>query len=308
MASVSLVIPTFNAQAYLPALLPVLGSLAEADVEILFVDSSSTDGTVDLVRSFGFRVHPIDQAEFDHGGTRALAASMTQGELVVFVTQDALLCSVDSVWDLLQAFDDSSVGAAYGRQLANPDATPFAAHLRAFNYSDQAYVYGLEDTARRGIKTAFLSNSFAAYRRSAMEQVGWFKDCLILGEDMFAGARLLQAGFKLAYVPAACVWHSHNYSLVDEFKRYFDIGVFHRCEVWLLSDFGRAESEGLRFVKSEWRFLVAGGHFALIPVSWVRTVFKYLGYKLGFYYSVLPLSWCRRLSMHRGWWARCKPE
>lgn len=300
--SVSVVVPTFNGARTLPRLLPSLRRLADAGCEVVFVDSSSEDGSAELIGSFGFRVHCISQAEFDHGGTRALAAQLTCGELVVFLTQDAVLADVGAVFELVRAFENPQVGAAYGRQLPLEDATVFAAHLRGFNYPETGYVYGLADVARYGIKTAFLSNSFAAYRRSAMEQVGWFKSRLILGEDMYAGAQLLKAGFLVAYVPSARVLHSHNYSLGQEFRRYFDIGVFHRCEAWLLREFGRAESEGWRFVRSEWRFLIKRGRFDLVAVSLVRSVFKLAGYKLGFFHCVLPGSWCRRLSMHRGWW------
>ncbi|HBP78237.1 MAG TPA: rhamnosyltransferase, partial [Halomonas sp.] len=72
----------------------------------------------------------------------------------------------------------------------------------------------------------------------------------ILSEDMMAGARLLQQGWKLAYCADACVQHSHNYSLSAEFKRYFDVGVFHHQEQWLLAWLGKAEGEGKRFVLS----------------------------------------------------------
>ncbi|BBM05676.1 hypothetical protein HAALTHF_27910n [Vreelandella aquamarina] len=86
-----------------------------------------------------------------------------------------------------------------------------------------------------------MSNSFAAYRREALLAAGGFPEGTILSEDMMAGARLLQQGWKLAYCADACVQHSHNYTLAAEFKRYFDIGVFHHREQWLLAWLGKAE-------------------------------------------------------------------
>jgi rhamnosyltransferase len=73
---------------------------------------------------------------------------------------------------------------------------------------------------------------------------------------MSVAARLLMAGKRVAYVAEACVHHSHNYSLVQEFRRYFDTGVFHARSPWLLQEFGTANSEGLRFVRSEISFLM----------------------------------------------------
>ena len=75
---------------------------------------------------------------------------------------------------------------------------------------------------------------------------GWFAEHLISTEDTYAGARMLLAGYTLAYVSDAMVYHSHNYTVFQEFKRYFDIGVFHKKERWILEAFGNAEGTGLR--------------------------------------------------------------
>ena len=120
-------------------------------------------------------------------------------------------------------------------------------------------------------------------------------------EDMMAGARLLQQGWKLAYCADACVQHSHNYSLSAEFKRYFDIGVFHHQEQWLLAWLGKAEGEGKRFVLSELRYLWRHAPWRL-PEAAIRTLLKYAGYRLGKAEARLPLALKRRLSMHRGYW------
>ena len=85
-----------------------------------------------------------------------------------------------------------------------------------------------------GIKAAFLSNSFAAYRRSALESVGGFPSDTIFGEDTFAAAKMLLNGWKIAYSAEATVYHSHNLTFIEEFRRYFDIGVFHSREKWFM--------------------------------------------------------------------------
>lgn len=57
---------------------------------------------------------------------------------------------------------------------------------------------------------------------------------MIFGEDTIAAAMLLQGGKKIAYVSDAEAYHSHNYTVGQEFKRYFDIGVLHSTENWIL--------------------------------------------------------------------------
>jgi rhamnosyltransferase len=301
--NVTVIIPTYNGEKTLPLLLDSLAEQTYA-CEIMIVDSSSSDATVAIASQRGIPVVAIPKETFDHGGTRTMAAKASKAEIIVFLTQDALPCDSESIARLIKAFEDPKVGAAYGRQLPHPGETPFGAHLRRFNYGERSYVRSYEDRKRYGIKTAFLSNSFAAYRRSALEEIGWFRERLILGEDMVAGAELLKVGCRLAYVAEAAVYHSHGYTITQEFRRYFDIGVFHACEPWLLEAFGKPEGEGMRFVRSELSYLMAEKAYGLIPLAVIRNGMKFLGYKAGRHFRMLPRSLIIRLSMHPRWWLR----
>ena len=299
--SVGLCVPTLNAGSlwteWLARTVP-----AAADFRVLVVDSSSDDATAEKAREAGCEVQVIERSEFDHGGTRQQALNyLTDCDIVIFLTQDALIADQHSLTRLVAAFDDPSVGAAFGRQLPHPDATPVAAHARYFNYPAEERVVDKADIPHLGIKTAFLSNSFAAYRREALLDVHGFPEGTILSEDMIAGARLLKADWKLAYCPQACVYHSHNYSLVEEFRRYFDIGVLHHREAWLLTWLGSAEGEGGRFVRSEISYLLRRAPWRL-PEAALRTVLKYAGYRLGKWEACLPLGLKYRFSMHKRYW------
>ncbi|MCL5796669.1 MAG: glycosyltransferase, partial [Gammaproteobacteria bacterium] len=185
------------------------------------IDSSSNDQTVVLAQQAGFQTHIIGKKEFNHGGTRQLAVSLLplDTDVVVFLTQDALLATYDAIQKLVAVFEDEQVGCAYGRQLPHEDATVLAAHARLFNYGEQSYFRTSSDIPFYGIRTAFLSNSFAAYRVSALKKVGGFPNNLILAEDMIVAAKMLQSRYAVAYVADACVYHSHNYSPWQEFKR-----------------------------------------------------------------------------------------
>jgi glycosyltransferase involved in cell wall biosynthesis len=210
---------------------------------------------------------------------------------LVYLTQDALPYNEYAIENIIKPFtDDREIGATFGRQLPYPQASVFAEHLRLFNYPDTSYTRVLDDKKKYGIKTAFLSNSFAAYRKSALKEIGYFKSGLPFGEDACAGTKILLKGYKIAYVAEAMVLHSHNYTAWQDFRRYFDMGVFHRAENWLLKEFGKAEGEGIRYAKSEFRFLLRKRKFYLFPEFILRTLMKYLGYKLGTGYErVRPL-------------------
>jgi len=295
-------VPTLNAASdwsrFAP---PLLKAILPAHV--LIIDSSSTDGTPKLARAAGFRVHTISQEEFNHGGTRQLAAELlTDAEILVFLTQDAVLASSDAITALLEPFVDPNVAAAFGRQLPRLDATPIEAHGRFFNYPPQSNMRTAASRDQLGIKSIFISNSFAAYRREALLAVGGFPKDVIFGEDTVTAARLLLDGWKIAYVAEAQVYHSHNYSWKQEFKRYFDIGVLHARETWLLQEFGSTGGEGSRFVRSELSYLLPQ-YWCHIPSALIRTVFKLLGYRLGRIEKKLSVGWKRRLSMHPRFWA-----
>jgi rhamnosyltransferase len=295
---ISIIIPTYNASRYLDAQLKALLSQSIKDSEIIIVDSSSSDNTLEISKSYGAHALVIPKKEFDHGGTRTLAGKKAKGEFLIYLTQDALPCDAFAIANLLQPLlNEKTIGAVFGRQVPYSDATPFAKHLRYFNYPEKSYIRSANDRRTHGVRTVFCSNSFAAYSRSALEDVGWFKQKLTLGEDMLACAKMLLKGYKLGYVSEATVYHSHNYSLVDEFKRYFDTGVFHKMENWILEEFGRPEGEGLRYFKSEISFLVANGHIYLLPLAIIRNSLKFVGYRLGYHYNRLPGILVKQLSM-----------
>jgi len=298
---VSVIIPTYNAEKYLPQLLESLQSQS-IDFELLIIDSSSTDKTGEIAKQYTDNVMLIPQKEFDHGGTRTKAARLAQGDVLVFLTQDALPYDRFCLENIVKAFRSEKIGAAYGKQVPYKETNLFGKHLREFNYTDKSYFRDASDIKEHGIKTAFLSDSFAAYRKASLEAIGWFKDGLIVGEDSYAGAKMIIQGFSIAYVSEAKVYHSHSYTVFQELKRYFDIGVFHKQESWILKEFSAAEGEGLRYVKSEFSYLLKHKVYYLIPQFFVRNLGKYCAYKLGMMYEKLPLLIIKKLSMHKSWW------
>ena len=298
-----IVIPTLNAAKDWPLFAPALLACARPD-QVLIVDSESTDGTVDLARRAGFQICSVSRAEFNHGGTRQTAAEMLpDAEILVYMTQDAVLTGPNALANLVAAFADPQVGAAYGRQLPRREARPIEAHARHFNYPPVPGIRTFESRRTLGFKAAFASNSFAAYRRTAFDQVGGFPLDAIVSEETIVFARLQMAGWKTAYVADAAVIHSHKHSLRAEFSRYFDIGVGYTRESWIEREFGAPHGEGHRFVTSEIRYLVPR-HIHLIPLVALRSLAKVIGYQLGRQEAHLPIALKRALSSQKNFWRR----
>ncbi len=307
ISKVGLIVPTLNAGGLWEPWLEAFGQQTLRPDALLLIDSSSGDNTVAMARAQGFEVRVIPKPAFNHGGTRQFGVDLLSDmDIIVFLTQDALLASPDAIEKLVAGFDDGQVGAAYGRQLPHQGAGPIAAHARLFNYPAESQLRSLKDRKRFGIKTVFISNSFAAYRTSALMQVGGFPVDTIMNEDTFVAGRMLISGWKIAYCADAQVFHSHDYNFRDEFKRYFDIGVFHTTTSWLQRIFGGASGEGLRFVVSEMRYLIQHAPW-LVPSALLRTGLKWLGFKLGALHWGLPQAMRRSLSLHGTYWFRSLP-
>ena len=295
------IIPTYNGKYDLHRLLDSL-ERQTASLETFIVDSSSKDGTQELARERVSNVRVISSEEFSHGGTRLWMVDQNPGyEIYVFLTQDACLADAEAITRIAEPFADPNVGAVCGRQLSHHDAKPFAQHARLFNYPDGVQIKTMLDVPRLGIKAAFMSNSFAAYRKEALMAVGGFPVHVIFGEDMFVAAKMLMAGWKVAYAGNAQCRHSHNYTVMAEFRRYFDMGVFHARESWIRENFGGAGGEGLRYVKSELKYLGIS-RIHLWPVALVRNAVKLFGYKLGQQEATLPIGIKRKVGMHHRYW------
>ncbi len=301
----ALCIPTLNAGAYATALVGAIRGQTVRPVHALAIDSSSDDDTAATLRAGGIEVRTIRRGDFDHGGTRQLAVDDlgSAADVIVFLTQDAVPADATAFANLLAAFCDESVAAAYGRQLPRAGAQVAEAHARHFNYPAESRIKTLANADELGIKTPFLSNSFAAYRVASLREIGGFRSPTLFGEDMEAAGKLLLAGHRVAYVADATVWHSHAYTWREELKRYFDVGVFHARNPWIRRRFGRAGPEGWRYLCSELAYARTREPTA-IPSLVVRNAFKLVGMRLGRFERVMPLAVKRRLTMNRAYWDR----
>lgn len=298
---IACIIPTYNGRNDFERLLETLEKQT-ASFDIYIVDSSSADGTYEFAIEHCRHVHKIQSVEFNHGATRQLMVDQHPDyDVYVFMTQDAYLADEHSIGRIVAPFADPSVGAVCGRQLPHLDADPLAVHARLFNYPPTSRVKSMNDAAELGIKTPFISNSFSAYRRSALMEVGGFPKHVVLSEDMYVAAKMLIDGWKVAYAGDAVCRHSHNYTLLEEFRRYFDQGVFHAREPWIRERFGGAGGEGLRYVKSELRFLGLS-RLHLWPEALIRNALKLFAYKLGQQEKLLPIRLKKRLAMHKRYW------
>ena len=301
---VVVIIPIYKPDDKFCRLLDMLHKQRGVSFSTYIIDSGSEHELYkDYLTGLQYTIVKTNPKEFNHGGTRQKAAEDCKNySFLVYMTQDAIPADEYALFHLITCLqNDENIGCAYGRQLPNPDATPIAAHARLFNYPEQNQTKELKDIMRIGIKAAFLSDTFAAYRHEALQQIGNFPSRVILGEDSFVAAKMILEGWKVAYVADAKVYHSHNYTIFQEFKRYFDTGVFHAEQSWIRESFGKAEGEGKKFVLSEIKYIFKRNPL-LLPSMVLRDGMKFLGYRMGISYRVFPRALVNKISMMKNYW------
>lgn len=260
MTKVSLVIPTLNAESDIEGLLNRIYRQTRRPDEVIVVDSNSSDSTVDIVKTFEWvRLVSIQRSEFNHGLTRDMALRKSTGDIVCFMTQDAVPADDSYIENLIAPIlSDDRVAVSSGRQLPKDDARRFEQLVREFNYGLESNVRSKADVATMGIKAYFATDVCSAYRRSAYIEPGGFGKT-DMSEDMLMAAKAVNAGYSVAYAADACVHHSHNLTPAEQYRRNYAIGRFlesNRQIVSCVSEVG----EGGRLVKSVSRQLLHEGN------------------------------------------------
>jgi rhamnosyltransferase len=220
---------------------------------------------------------------------------------MVFMTQDALFENNECLKNLINPLENPTIAASYGRQIPREDANPVEEFARSFNYPPTEMIKGINDLPKLGVKTFFFSNACSSIKKRAYEEVGGFPERTIMNEDMFLAAKLIMKGYKIAYQPRAIVYHSHNYPLTKQFRRYFDIGVFFSTNRWI-KDMARSEREGIKYLKEEIRFLSGNSRRKWIPYALADTTVRFFGYRIGLLEGWMPSSLKKRISFNRSFW------
>ena len=296
----SIIIPVKNGAEKIGAVLEsVIHNARKITFEIIAVDSGSTDGTKDVIGRYPVKLIEIDPQSFSHGGSRNLGAKSACGEFLVFLSQDAIPSNDDWLSCLISPFDDPAIAAVYGRQIPNPDASPFEKFFLYYLYPDRKKIKDSIDAKNLLLEDIFFSDVASAIRRDVWQSFKFNED-IIMSEDQELAKRLLLARRKILYEPSSVVIHSHSYSLFELFSRNFDSGM---------SLYGVVKAPFARTIKYEIDFLRAGAGFLSKNGYWlhlaafpVYETFRLAGFTLGYCSAILPRGIKTLLSQNKAYW------
>lgn len=241
--------------------------------------------------------------EFDHAATRSMAVRLSTADAFICMTDDAVPVDEYLTEKLISGLNTDSAAAphtamCYARQLATQYADEAERYVRSFNYPEESQLKSAEDIPKLGIKSYFASDVCCAYNREIFDSLGGFIDKAIFNEDMIYAAAAIKAGFAIRYEADAKVWHSHNYTAMQQLHRNFDLGLSQSQHPEVFGGLS-SEGEGIKLVTAVVRHLAASGHMAEIPAFIWRTGFRYIGYRAGKRYDKLPKFLVRAMAMNK---------
>ena len=299
MIETSILIPTKNGgEDFEACLAGIYAQKGARPFEVIVIDSGSTDNTLEIARRYPVRLEQIPPETFHHARTRNYAAGLAQGEVLVFLSQDAIPASESWLAALVNNFNELGVGAVYGRQLPKAESGLERRSAFAVMYGGARIVKMPMDGIELGHKYYHFSNANSAIRRKVWEATR-FPDDLKVFEDVGIAKRILDSGWKIVYEPEAAVYHSHDFPADILFKRYFDIGVvYQRLGIW--NDRSRASlwRAGWTAFKGKLFLLLKEERPEGTGSSIVQDVGKYVAIQLGRNERLLPRAVKKRLSLY----------
>ena len=300
---VDVIIPTYRPGPEVKELLRRLLLQTCPVGQILIVNTDETKWDPSVTEGISnAQVFHIAKSAFDHGSARNLGAAHSEADYIVFMTQDAIPYDRYLIGKLVDSLkSDPDIKAVYARQLPKKGCRIIERFQRGFNYPPRSRVKRIGDLDELGIKTFFCSNVCACYDRKYHSESGGFAVPSIFNEDMVFAGNAIKSGYAVAYAAEACVLHSHNYTVMEQFRRNFDNGVSQAMHPELFGGI-RSEGEGMKMVKKTAGYLVKKRKGYLIPYLVVQSACKLLGFSLGKKVKNLPEWIILRCTMSPEFW------
>lgn len=210
MTKCSIVIRCYNEEQHIGQLLQGISEQSFADVEIIIVDSGSTDATLNITSYYPVKVVSIKPSEFTFGRSLNLGCQEATGEFIVIASAHVYPLYHDWLSKLLAPFSDPQVALTYGKQQGN-ETTKYSEH--------QVFAKWFPEQSNFNQTYPFCNNANAAIRRSLWEEIPY--DDTITGlEDLEWGKQVQKMGYKISYVADASIVHVHDETYPRIYNRY----------------------------------------------------------------------------------------
>ncbi len=225
--TIDIICPLYNAEKYLENLHKSLLKQENVNLKnIMYILTKSKDNTEKILEKLDNCIYSVIEAkEFSHSLTREKEAFKSDADIIVFITQDVIIERTDWLYNLTKDIENGKVDACYSRQLCNNNS--IEKYTRESNYPSESKIVSKNDIEKLGLKTFFFSDASSAIKRETFVKLnGYDGKKLLISEDMYIAYKLIMNGYKIKYCADSEVVHSHNFTLKQQYKRYYDTGKF----------------------------------------------------------------------------------
>ena len=241
MDKISIIVPIYNGEKYLEKLVSKIKEQEiNKKIELVALVTKSKDNSLEKAKKLFNIVLEIEK--FNHAKTRHEGAVVSSGDILVFITQDIL--PYDNQWlkNLVEPLNEEII-ASFSRQIAYEEHSDIEKIIREFNYPIQDRICNKYTKEKNGRKNIFYSDASSAILRNKFFELDGYKFEVPTNEDVYLANKIVESGYSFIYASQSRIWHSHQLSLKETYKRYRDIGKFERMygnEI----DFSKTQNEG----------------------------------------------------------------
>ena len=231
--TIDIICPLYKAEKYIENLHKSLLMQEKVEVKnIKYILTVSGDKTEDILKQLNINYEKIQPTEFSHSLTREKAAKESSADIIVFITQDIIIKDKLWLYYLTKDIEEGICDEAYSRQIAEDDG--IEKYTREINYPEQSKIVTKKDVEELGIKTFFSSDASSAIKREVFEKLNYYDaKKLPTSEDMYITYKLIMNGYKVKYCANSVIFHSHDYGVKENYKKYYDIGKFFKQNNYL---------------------------------------------------------------------------
>jgi rhamnosyltransferase len=222
---VDLICPLYNADNYIDNLIFSLQNQDDVQLNVIFpiTEIGDTSEIKKKILETGYSYFTVSKEEFSHSLTREKAVfEYCNSDVVVMMSQDVGLIDSHAIYTLAKAINNEVV-YAYGRQICK--RKNIEKYIREKNYPSESSIVSKDDIDKLQLKAFFASDAFSAYQRPTFIKLNGYDNVhMMMSEDMYYAKKILEAGYKKAYVAEAVVEHSHKFTFKQLYNRYFETG------------------------------------------------------------------------------------
>ena len=231
--TIDIICPLYNAENYIKSLNESLLMQEKVNInKIKYIVTKSNDKTTDILDEMNIDYEEILPSEFSHSLTREKAAKESNADIIVFITQDIIIKDKLWLYFLTKDIIEGNCEETYSRQIAKDNG--IEKYTRELNYPEQSKILTKNDVEKLGIKAFFSSDASSAIKREIFVELnGYDRKNLPTSEDMYITYKLIMKGYRVKYCADSVIYHSHDYGVKENYKKYYDIGKFFKQNSYL---------------------------------------------------------------------------